>query len=312
VRVLAFTVAVMLAAPAAAWGESQGVTIPGRYFSPSTITVVTGDTVTWRNADGQEHDVAAVDGTFASGSLGGRFGTYTAGFEMPGAHPYLCTIHPFMRGEIRAVAAVLAGPGVPVLAGERVPLHGRAPADAPVTVERRADGVWSAGGSAVAGADGAFEVSVEAAEGAVYRAVTALGTSDELALAVTARLGAAVRVRASAHGHARVTVRTTPARPGLVAALQRWSRERYMWRRIDHARLDAAGRARFTVRARGRVRVVLSRVPRGAVLATTDVVRVRDGRRVRVPMPEEHAMDEHGTQDEHQQDDHGSQDEHPH
>jgi hypothetical protein len=84
---------------------------------------------------------------------------------------------------------------------------------------------------------------------------------------------------------ARVVVRSRPRQPGLVATLQRYSRERFMWRRVARARLDAGGRARFAIRVGGggRVRVVLSRTRGGPPLAVTHVRRLQDGRRVRDP-----------------------------
>ncbi len=277
-RAVVVAVGALLAAPVSAGAEQHTVAVPGKLFSPAQVTVVVGDEVVWRNSDLLEHDVLAVDGSFGSGVLG-RFGSFTVRFDRAGAHPYLCTVHAFMRGQVDAVAAVLRGPGAAVLAGEPVRLAGRAAPGAPVTLEHRlADGSWHAVGSAAAGADGAFSFAVAAAEGAVYRVVTAAGASREVALAVAAAVEAGIRVRPG-HHRARVRVSTRPASPGLRAVLQRYSRERFMWRRIDHARLDARGRARFMVSSArgGRVRVLLARSVRGQALAVTDVVRVHDG-----------------------------------
>jgi plastocyanin len=248
--------------PAAAGAESHFVSVPGKYFSPGTVTAVVGDEVTWRNSDLEEHDVRAADGSFESGRLG-RFGGFTVRFDGARTVPYLCSIHPFMRGQIDVVAAVLRGPSGAALDGESVRLEGRAAPGATVTLERL-EGTWHGVANAVAGSDGAFGFTVVAAAGAAYRAVTDAGASAPVALAVTARLDARIAVRG-----ARVSVRTVPAQPGLVAVLQRYSRERYMWRRVAHARVDRRGRADFRVRARGRFRVVLSRRLRGAPLAVT-------------------------------------------
>jgi hypothetical protein len=247
----------------------------------------------------------------------GRFGGFTTRFDRTGSWPYLCTIHPFMRGQVDAFAALLSSPAGAVLAGESVRLEGRAAPGAIVTLEQRAAaagphataagvhpavatgvrpavmtgvrpgvtaGGWQTVGRAVAAADGAFAFTVRAAEGVAYRPATAAGAGPEVALAVTARVDAAIAVRPGRR-RTRVVVRTRPRQPGLVASLQRYSRERFMWRRVAHARLDARGRTSFIVRSRpgGRVRVLLSRAARGPALAVTEVVRVRDGRRVRDP-----------------------------
>jgi len=307
----AVVVAVVLAAfavPGAAVAEQHVVALPGLYFDPSRLSVVVGDAVTWRVSDLQTHDVRAEDGSFASGRLG-RFGGFTTRFDRAGSWPYLCTIHPFMRGQVDALAALLRAPAGAALAGEPVRLEGRAAPGAEVTLEQRlaagaapavmagvrpavvagvrpavVAGGWQAVGRAVAAADGTFAFTVRAAEGAVYRPATAAGAGPEVALAVTTRVRASVAVRPG-RDRARVVVRTRPRQPGLVASLQRYSRERFMWRRIAHARLDARGRARFAVRTGGggRVRVVLSSAARGPVLALTGVVRLQDGRRVRDP-----------------------------
>ena len=258
--------------------DAHTVTMPGKFFSPARLDVVAGDEVTWRNTDTVQHDVRAVDGSFDSGVLG-RFGDLTVRFDAPGPRPYLCTIHPFMRGEVGVQAALLeAAPG-PVLAGEPVRLRGRTAPGVPVRVEHaQADGVVHARGGAVAAADGTFAVTV-AAEAGSYRALTAAGASPPVTLAVLGRLDARIAVHANG---VRVWVR--PAQPGLHARLQRYARERFMWRPLDRARLDRRGRARFRVPARtDRVRVLVSRAARGPALAVTDTVRMRDGRHVPDP-----------------------------
>jgi plastocyanin len=276
---------VALAAVAPAPADADVIGIPGKFFSPARLTVVVGDEVSWRNADLVAHDVRAADGSFASGLLG-RFGGFSHRFDHAGSHPYLCSIHPFMRGQVDAFGAVLHGPSGPVLAAEAVRLDGRAPAAAAVSLERQRSGeAWQPQATATADADGTFAFTVAAVEGAVYRATTAAGASPPVAPSVTS--GVTARLTVHPHGaRARVVVRASPAQPGLRASLQRYSRERYMWRRIAHARLDGHGRARFSVRTArgGSVRVVLSRRPRGPQLAVTDAIRVRDGAPVADPV----------------------------
>ena len=276
--VVALAAALSLAAPAA----PVPVSIPGRYFSPAHVTVVAGDQVTWRNSDVAPHDVRAVDGSFDSGVMA-RFGVFTHGFGAAGANPYYCTIHPFMRGEVDVFGALLAAPDAAVLAGAPLRLSGRAAPGAAVTLERRAGDWERVAGPVAAAADGAFAFTVDAVAGSVYRAVTAAGPSPEVTPAVVAGLAARISVHPRHHRSA-VRVGTVPAQPGMVAVLQRYSRERYMWRRIAHARLDRRGRARFVVRRRpGRVRVLVAHTVRGVPLATSRVVRVIDGRASREP-----------------------------
>jgi plastocyanin len=68
-------------------------------FSPSTLTVVPGTTVTWVNKDESPHTIAEKGKTFRSAALdtNDRF-SYT--FAQPGEFTYYCTMHPMMVGKI--------------------------------------------------------------------------------------------------------------------------------------------------------------------------------------------------------------------
>jgi plastocyanin len=74
----------------------RNVTISGFRFSPATVTVNVGDTVTWTNRDGQAH--TATSGTaWSTGDIGGgRSKSIT--FRTPGTFDYICAIHPTMTG----------------------------------------------------------------------------------------------------------------------------------------------------------------------------------------------------------------------
>ena len=45
------------------------ITMKGSVFSPATLTVVTGSTVTWTNDDNMVHTITANDGSFDSGDV---------------------------------------------------------------------------------------------------------------------------------------------------------------------------------------------------------------------------------------------------
>ncbi len=68
-------------------------------YSPVTLTVSAGQTVTWLNADTTIHTVTSETGLFDSGNLrpGERF-SFT--FTMPGTYAYFCTPHPWMTGTV--------------------------------------------------------------------------------------------------------------------------------------------------------------------------------------------------------------------
>lgn len=68
-------------------------------YSPASITVHVGDTVTWTNAGTVGHTVTADDGSFDSGMLDvGASWSYT--FNSPGTFAYHCTPHPWMKGTV--------------------------------------------------------------------------------------------------------------------------------------------------------------------------------------------------------------------
>jgi plastocyanin len=68
-------------------------------FSPMTLTVSAGSSVTWKNLDGEPHTVTSVDGLFRSGALD-TDESFTFKFVKPGTYKYLCSIHPRMMAAI--------------------------------------------------------------------------------------------------------------------------------------------------------------------------------------------------------------------
>ena len=68
-------------------------------FSPPTLTVTAGTTVTWVNGDDIPHAIAAKNRSFRSKTLDtdGRF-SFT--FTTPGEYDYFCTLHPHMVGKV--------------------------------------------------------------------------------------------------------------------------------------------------------------------------------------------------------------------
>jgi plastocyanin len=75
------------------------VNIDNFSFSPPTITVKAGTTVTWTNRDDIPHTVVADDKSFKSKVLdtGEKF-TFTP--TKPGTYGYFCSIHPKMTAKL--------------------------------------------------------------------------------------------------------------------------------------------------------------------------------------------------------------------
>jgi plastocyanin len=83
--------------PAATEGTS--VEIKDYAFTPPTLTVPAGTTVTWTNNDAVPHTATASDASFDSGNLNpGQ--SYSFTFATPGSYPYACQYHAGMTGTI--------------------------------------------------------------------------------------------------------------------------------------------------------------------------------------------------------------------
>ena len=79
------------------------VTIADFQFTPATITIHVGDTVTWVNHGPSAHTATANDGSFNTGVLPkGHSASHT--FTKAGTFAYICTIHPFMHGTVVVLA----------------------------------------------------------------------------------------------------------------------------------------------------------------------------------------------------------------
>jgi plastocyanin len=88
-----------LSAPAGTSNAPDSVGIVNFAFSPATLTVPVGTTVTWTNRDQDAHNVVDRAGTFRSPTLNPG-DTYRYTFNQPGQYSYLCTIHPFMTATV--------------------------------------------------------------------------------------------------------------------------------------------------------------------------------------------------------------------
>ena len=100
--------------PAAAATKTVRITSSG--FSPTSVTIKTGDAVKWTNNDTKSHQVVANNGTFASPVLApGR--SYTHRFEAAGTFRYHDALHPSLTGRV-----IVTGPPPAVTIGAAVPI----------------------------------------------------------------------------------------------------------------------------------------------------------------------------------------------
>jgi plastocyanin len=61
--------------------------------------VAAGTTVIWKNGDDSPHRVADINGAYASAALD-TDDSFSHTFATPGVYRYICSIHPYMKGEI--------------------------------------------------------------------------------------------------------------------------------------------------------------------------------------------------------------------
>ena len=87
------------AGEAAAAANSVAVRIDNFNFTPPTLVVAPGTTVTWTNADDSPHTVREKDGNFKSAALD-TDDTFSQTFTALGEYEYFCSIHPYMTAKI--------------------------------------------------------------------------------------------------------------------------------------------------------------------------------------------------------------------
>ncbi|MGO4305761.1 cupredoxin domain-containing protein [Cupriavidus sp. RAF12] len=100
---LLMTLGLMLAGPVrtiSAGPASHTVTIDSTQYSPQELAIKVGDTVVWVNKDPFPHTVTAQAAAFDSKSIApGKSWKYRA--TQRGAYPYICGLHPTMKGMLR-------------------------------------------------------------------------------------------------------------------------------------------------------------------------------------------------------------------
>ena len=93
----------------------HGVDIAGFAFSPQTITVGVGDTITWSNADAQSHTATANDGSFDTGTIHGSTSA-SVKFTTAGTFAYHCSIHRSMTATVVVEDAAATPPPTDTIA----------------------------------------------------------------------------------------------------------------------------------------------------------------------------------------------------
>lgn len=227
---------VLVTAAGSADAPTRTVTMPGKAYDPTQLSVLVGTSVTWKNDDAINHTVTADGDAFSSGYVPPG-GTYTFTFAKQGRYAFHCTIHKFMRGEVDVFGLVLSGPEGPVASGQRVVFAGLAP---PGTQSVTLRGATTGDRVVRARPDGSFVAALDTVTPGSFRAITGRLVSPAVRVQVRPRVQAA-RTGGAIQAHA------TPPRPGATAVLQTYDRDHFTWRRIAREKLDGRSRARFPV-----------------------------------------------------------------
>ena len=75
------------------------VSIANFAFSPATLTIAAGQSVTWSNDDGAPHGLAYKDGMKGTDVLLAG-ASFSRTYDKPGTFDYLCAVHPYMTGKV--------------------------------------------------------------------------------------------------------------------------------------------------------------------------------------------------------------------
>jgi plastocyanin len=88
------------AANTSAGSKQNKIEIKDFAFNPQTLTVKSGETVTWINRDEEPHTVVSVGKKFPKSSGLDTDQEFSIIAGAPGTYEYFCSVHPKMTGTI--------------------------------------------------------------------------------------------------------------------------------------------------------------------------------------------------------------------
>jgi len=81
-------------------GRENKIEIKDFAFNPQTITVKSGEKITWINRDEEPHTVVSVEKQFKKSTALDTDQEFTVTAGAPGTYTYFCSVHPKMTGTI--------------------------------------------------------------------------------------------------------------------------------------------------------------------------------------------------------------------
>jgi len=86
--------------PSAEGTKKNQIVIKDFHFAPQTLTVKSGEKITWINRDEEPHTVVSVEKQFKKSAPLDTDQEFTTIAGAPGTYSYFCSVHPKMTGTI--------------------------------------------------------------------------------------------------------------------------------------------------------------------------------------------------------------------
>ena len=80
--------------------KKNQIVIKDFHFTPETLTVKSGEKITWINRDEEPHTVVSVQKQFKKSTALDTDQQFTITAGAPGTYTYFCSVHPKMTGTI--------------------------------------------------------------------------------------------------------------------------------------------------------------------------------------------------------------------
>ena len=95
-----FALAGEMKEPDTAGNQQNRIQIKDFAFNPQTLTVKSGEKITWINRDDEPHTVVSVEKQFKKSTALDTDQEFTITAGIPGTYTYYCSVHPKMTGTI--------------------------------------------------------------------------------------------------------------------------------------------------------------------------------------------------------------------
>lgn len=270
---LALLALALLTIPSALSATTKNVDVTAAGFTPKTVTIDFGDTVTWTNKDTGNHQVLADQLSFPTSPVLAQNQTYSYTFAKSGNFGYRDALNTNRRGTVvvRAGVSIKSAPAVVKYAGTAT-LSGAVSnlaAGETVNVDAKTCGAttFTRLASVKSAANGAWTVPAKPLLNTVFRASWKNTNSSDLTQSVAPRLGLK---RVAAHRY-KASLTAGQALTGKYVVLQRYAKARGAWKTVKRVTLrTAASGVAPTVVSSTTIRLAIARGTRLRLLLTAD------------------------------------------